>query len=277
MSTSARSWASHARCSSPTAKGFLSSFAETRAGEHASHRRELAGGPKIRSEDAVQHHEVYALVVEGVTIGAEPLPPGLAHVQVPVVFADHHLDRGLERAEYLRSELELRGLAELREVAAEEHKIGGGILGVDVVDRAEERADKSLVDLPVVEMRVADVGEAEGSSSVTGVDLHGLVGMRRSEVHRCRRSEACGRDFEEVAPTEVLKSPEYRYTALLVAGFETLDVGDAGHHLSPPRGKTRSSNPSRWRLADSSSRNGRMEPARLVCTSMAVPWSSRSR
>ena len=54
------------------------------------------------------------------------------------------------------------GLAELRQVAAVEDEVGLRIEVVHVVDRAQQRPHEAVVDVLLVEVRVGDVGEAEG-------------------------------------------------------------------------------------------------------------------
>ena len=78
------------------------------------------------------------------------------------MLADHHLHRRLELLEDLRAELELRRPPELRQVAAEEHEVGLRVERVDVVDRLDDRAHEALVERALVQVRVRDVGEAEG-------------------------------------------------------------------------------------------------------------------
>ncbi len=79
---------------------------------------------KSFSLHAHEDDEVHALVVERVRRLAEELAPLLAHVEEPVVLADHHADGRLDVLQDLRAELELLGLAELRQVAAVEDEVG---------------------------------------------------------------------------------------------------------------------------------------------------------
>ena len=125
---------------------------------------------------------MHALVVERVGVLAEPLAPLVAHVEVPVVLPHHHLHGGLEGLQDLRALGDLRGLAELGEVAAVEDEVGLGVHGVDVVDRLEDRADETLVEGLLVEMAVGDVGEPEAL-------------LRRVGVHDVDRLEGVGNIF----------------------------------------------------------------------------------
>ena len=59
------------------------------------------------------------------------------------MLADHHAHRRLDVLQDLRAELELLGLAELRQVAAVEDEVGLRIERVDVVDGAQQLARRS--------------------------------------------------------------------------------------------------------------------------------------
>ena len=102
------------------------------------------------------------LVVEGVGRFAEQLLPFLAQIEIPVVLADHDLQGGLEILEDLGAQLELRGRAELRQVAPIEDEVGLRVEFVHVVDRAEQAPHETVVDVLLVQVRVRDIGEAKG-------------------------------------------------------------------------------------------------------------------
>jgi hypothetical protein len=89
----------------------LAAVVEAGDGLHALHRRQPALGPEVLLDHAVQHHTVHALVIPRVDVLAEQVAPALAHVEVPVVLADHHLHRRLQLLQDLCAELELLGLA----------------------------------------------------------------------------------------------------------------------------------------------------------------------
>ena len=101
------------------------------------------------------------LVVERIGRLAVQLLPLLAQVEVPVVFAHHDLQRGLEVLEDLGPQLKLFDLSELGQVAAVEDEVGLRIEVVHVVDRAEQPAHEPIVHLALVQVRVGDVGEAK--------------------------------------------------------------------------------------------------------------------
>ena len=73
-------------------------------------------------------------------------PASLAHVEEPVVLADHHLNRRLELIEDLLAEFEFLAPAELSEIATEENEVGLRIERVDILDRFDRRAHEALVE-----------------------------------------------------------------------------------------------------------------------------------
>src|SRR5215813_518395 len=94
---------------------------------HALLGGHLLDGPEVGgAADGVEAEEAHAFVIEGPGRGAEELFVGGAHVEVPVVLAgDVELLDG-DLVQDLGAELELGGVAELTDVAADDEEVGGG-------------------------------------------------------------------------------------------------------------------------------------------------------
>ena len=147
---------------------------------------------------------MHALVVERVGVLAEALAPLVAHVEVPVVLANHHLHGGLERLQDLGAFGELVLLAELGEIAAVEDEVGLRIHRVDVVHGLEDRAHETLVQGFLVEMAVRDVGEPEALFRGVRVhDVHGLEGVGHELAGGIGRRCGHARRLQEVAAVQV--------------------------------------------------------------------------
>ena len=143
LSTLARSCFSHSRCSVAHLEGALPVVVEPGHDRHALLGRVALGRPEVLLDHAVQHDEVDALVIEGVVVGPEHLLPLVAHVEVPVVLADHHPHRRLEILQDLLAERELVGPPELRQVAAVEHEIRLRIECVHVLHGLQRKPSRS--------------------------------------------------------------------------------------------------------------------------------------
>ena len=152
-------------------------------------------GPVVVGEDAVQHDEVHALVVEAVPVGPEELRPVLPEVEVVVVLAHHVVGLVAELRHDLRPVVELLLHAELAEVAAEHHEVG--LRGEEV--RLRHRPDEAAVPVAdelgardVLDVGVRDVGEGEV-----------LGGVGEGELHEAHGDDAGGggrrRPLQEVA------------------------------------------------------------------------------
>ena len=122
----------------------------------------LPGGPEVLLHHAIENDEVNPFVVEGVGRFAEHLLPLLAQIEIPVVLADHDLQRGLEILEDLGAQFKLLGRSELRQVAPIEDEVGLRVEFVHVVDRAEQPPHETVIDVLLVQVRVRDIGEPKG-------------------------------------------------------------------------------------------------------------------
>src|SRR4029453_5027459 len=200
-------------------------------GLHALHRRHPARGPEILLDDTVEHDEVRALVVERVDRLAEQRAPLLAHVEVPVVLADHHAYGGLEVLEDLRAEVELGRLPELCQIAAEENEIRLRIEAIDVVDGAQQLVYEAVVDLAVVEVRVRDVRDTELLRllyrTVGDVDGHERMGMEQT-LRRDRRGGGHGHFHERPALGRGELTEEV-CALLVVASLDALEPRTTAH------------------------------------------------
>jgi hypothetical protein len=245
------------------AEGALHSVVEPGHRLHPLLGRQLSRCPEILLDHAVQHHEVDALVLERIRGLAEQLAPLLAHVEVPIVLADHHAQRRLDVLQDLGAERELAGLAELRQVAPVEHEVGLRIHAVDVVHGPQQLVDEAVVELAFVEVRVGDIGEGEGRLAVFGGlrDPHGLEGVRRQQTLRCRCSERGRRHLHERAPIEAFQGPVQLGALGHMARLDARGVGTSstvGHWVRPFSSRSKGST-SRWvRLV---SRKGRRSAA----------------
>ena len=129
-----------------------------------------------------------ALVIEGVLRLAEKRTPMLAHIEEPVMLADHHLHRRLERLQDLCTLVELRRLAGLSEIAAEENEIRLRVEGVDIVDGLERRADETIIEALHIHVGIGDVGKGEPlPAEALGVrHVDELKALRRDQPLRRR-------------------------------------------------------------------------------------------
>ena len=240
---------------------------------HALLRRQLPLRPEVLLVDAVEHHEVHALVVERVVRLAEELLPVVAHVEEPVVLADHHAHRRLDVLENLGAEVELAGRAELGEIAAEQDEVRLRVELVDVVHGAQERAHEALVDLPLVQVRVGDVGDAEAlvGLRVRHVDRHEGVQVLDDAVGGGGRRGG-DRHLQEGTPVEIVEPAEERVALFVVLGLDALHATGSSHDQFSfaPSSMTRFSNGRIWRCARALSRNGRVVRARFCWLAKAA-------
>src|SRR3546814_8195108 len=110
----------------------------------------------------VEADYVDALVLDAPRALAEALHPQIAQVEVPVVLAgaEQLLDRYL--LQQLGAELELQGVAELGEVAAEDKEVGRRVHLHHYLERRHGLVDEALVDVARVAVSVGNPGESEG-------------------------------------------------------------------------------------------------------------------
>ncbi len=190
-------------------EGALPVVVEPRDDSHPLLGRVTLGGPEVLLHDAVQHHEVDALVLERVVVRAEHLLPLLPQVEIPIVLTDHHPDGGLEVLEDLPAEIELVGGTELSQVAAEEHEVGLGIQGVDVLHGLHGRLGEAVGHTAGIEMGVRHVGEPERALRTlarrrSGAGhLHELKAVGLENAGRCSHAGELQGDAQEVAPVAV--------------------------------------------------------------------------
>ena len=153
-------------------------------GLHVAHpllRGHALGGPVVgRMADRVQADDAHPLVVEHPRRLAEVPVPGLSHVQVPVVLARNEvlLDRG-DLRQHLHAELQLHGVALLRQIAAEDHEVEGRALLLDLLEGPARLLDEARVQRLRVEVGVGNPGEAERAGRRVG-DVDGGEGLEES-------------------------------------------------------------------------------------------------
>ena len=112
---------------------------------HALHGRSPRSVQKSFSHARVEHHEVHALVVERVGGRAEQLAPLLAHVEEPVVLADHHLHRRLDALRICAPSFSSTAWPSCARSPPKSTKSGCGIQRVHVVHRLRmARTNRSL-------------------------------------------------------------------------------------------------------------------------------------
>src|SRR3546814_11026777 len=93
------------------------------------------------------------------------------------------LDRYL--LQQLGAELELQGVAELGEVAAEDKEVGRRVHLHHFLERPHGLVDEALVDVARVEVSVGNPGEAEGLCALRHRDVEGVDERQpRSEERR---------------------------------------------------------------------------------------------
>ena len=108
--------------------------------------------------------------------------------------------RGLYFLENVKAEFELRCRAELRDVAAENQEVGGGIYRLDF-GRSLQLSDETRIDGFLVEMRVRYPGELERLFGRIG-DVHRVEQRPPSEGLRNRGRSEQTRFVDENSPRQ---------------------------------------------------------------------------
>ena len=84
-------------------------------------------GPLVVGEDAVEHHEMHALVVEAVILRTEKFLPVFAQIQVVVMFAHYVMHLAGQGGEDFRAVVQFGLGAKLCQIATEHDEFRFGL------------------------------------------------------------------------------------------------------------------------------------------------------
>ena len=125
--------------------------------------------PLFKSEDAVQYHEVHALVIKAVMIGAQLFTPVVAKVNIVVMLAHNVMGLCTQARKYLQAMINFLRFTKLCNITTVENKIRFRVHQVgfcDGTNQATVPVINELLALDMSDVRVRNKGKGKVLATV---------------------------------------------------------------------------------------------------------------